>query len=312
MRRKLTNRQRCGGKKADSDFASERHAQLIGDLRGDAGLADGEIEFAPLLVQGMLRVGFSGGAIFNWGTLTVTNSTFSGNHATGNGGAIVNSYAPSLTVVNSTFTENEAQGTGGNPGNGGCGGTIYQDGADEATTLCGVTIHGNRAGAIAGGVFRVSNDHTGTMTVDLSTVDGNEVGAGDGNVAALVLPPLPALPGTRAFGPTASEVVTRSGGRLGGTRTVETVVVPEREGTLEVPPLAWPFFSPRTGRYELARTEPVRVALPLAAHPLRGPGPGRAARRASPRSAEGEGWAGARSSSPSPTRPTGRTRATCG
>ncbi len=90
---------------------------------------------------------------------------------------------------------------------------------------------------------------------------------GEGNVRTLAPPALPALAGARAFASTASEEVTRAGGRLGGTRTIETVVVPEREGSLEVPPLAWPYFSPRTGRYELARTAALRVTVAPGAAP---------------------------------------------
>jgi hypothetical protein len=62
------------------------------------------------------------------------------------------------------------------------------DGGDELTSLCGVTIADNRAGAIGGGVFRVSNDSSGTFTMDRTTVDGNEVTAtGDGNAGGLYL-----------------------------------------------------------------------------------------------------------------------------
>jgi len=84
---------------------------------------------------------------------------------------------------------------------------------------------------------------------------------GEGNVRALALPSLPAVEGARAFASTSSEEVTPRGGRLGGSRTVETVVVPDREGELSVPPLAWPFFSPRKGRYEVARTPALRVTV---------------------------------------------------
>src|SRR5580692_3904212 len=55
--------------------------------------------------------GIEGGGILNHGTLTVTNSTFSGNSASGNGGGIDNFGA--LTVANSTFFGNSAQLGGG-------------------------------------------------------------------------------------------------------------------------------------------------------------------------------------------------------
>ena len=51
------------------------------------------------------------------------------------------------------------------------------DGGDEATSLCGVTITDSTAGAIGGGLFRVSNDHTGSFAMDRSTIDDNRVTA---------------------------------------------------------------------------------------------------------------------------------------
>ena len=56
------------------------------------------------------------------------------------------------------------------------------------SAFCGVTIRGNTAGAIGGGVFRVSNDGTGTFTMDRTTVDANTVTAtGGGNAGGLYL-----------------------------------------------------------------------------------------------------------------------------
>ncbi len=130
----------------------------------------------------------AGGAIYGFGggDLVVVGSTFT-NNAASDGGAI-GSLNGDLTIINSTFVGNAATGTGGNPGNGGCGGALYMDGRDEATSLCGVTIRGNTAGAIGGGFFRVSNDDTGTFAMDRSVVDDNRVtAAGSGNAGGLYL-----------------------------------------------------------------------------------------------------------------------------
>lgn len=130
----------------------------------------------------------AGGAIyaFGGGSTTIAGSTFTGNTAS-NGGAI-GSLNGDLTIINSVFTDNSASGHDGNPGNGGCGGAIYQDGRDEITTFCGVTIKNNSAGAIGGGVFRVSNDNSGTLIIDKTTIDSNVVTAsGDGNAGGLYL-----------------------------------------------------------------------------------------------------------------------------
>jgi hypothetical protein len=84
---------------------------------------------------------------------------------------------------------------------------------------------------------------------------------GDGNVRALALPPVPEIPGVRRFEPTQSEKLPARGLRLSGSRTVETVLVPEREGELVVPALVWPVFDPARGAYQLLHTEPLRVAV---------------------------------------------------
>jgi hypothetical protein len=119
----------------------------------------------------------AGGAIYGFGggggETVISGSTFTNNSAS-DGGA-VGSLNGGLTIINTTFTGNSATGTDGNPGNGGCGGAIYMDGTHEPASLCGVTISNSTAGAIGGGVFRVSNDHTGSFAMDRSTVDGNVV-----------------------------------------------------------------------------------------------------------------------------------------
>ena len=54
-----------------------------------------------------------GGGIYNRGTLNVSNSTISGNTAHGDGGGIYNSYSSILTLLFSTVTQNQAANNGG-------------------------------------------------------------------------------------------------------------------------------------------------------------------------------------------------------
>lgn len=130
----------------------------------------------------------AGGAIyaFGGGETAISGSSFSGNSAS-DGGAI-GSLNGHLTIIDTTIIGNAATGTDGNPGNGGCGGGVYMDGGDELTTLCGVTIAENTAGAIAGGFFRVSNSDDGTFTMERSTVRDNRVTPeDDGNAGGMYL-----------------------------------------------------------------------------------------------------------------------------
>src|SRR5271170_6223643 len=113
--------------------------------------------------------GPAGGAIYNNGTLTVTNSTLSGNQVTnvsgfgsGIGGAIYNN--GTLTVTDSTFSGNQA--TGGSQGSLGFGGAIFNAGTGTVTDS---TFSGNQA-TVGGGAIENSS---GTLTVTNSTLSGN-------------------------------------------------------------------------------------------------------------------------------------------
>jgi uncharacterized delta-60 repeat protein len=133
----------------------------------------------------------NGGGIYNQGTLTVNNGTFTNNTAN-NGGGIYNQ--GTLTVNNSTFTNNSA-----NQGTGPYGGGIYNNGTLTASTC---TFAGNFASADGGGIL--SNWNTtlnvinstfstnsavyagggicsfGTATVINTTITSNSAGTGNG------------------------------------------------------------------------------------------------------------------------------------
>jgi hypothetical protein len=89
--------------------------------------------------------------------------------------------------------------------------------------------------------------------------------SGDGNVRALAPPHLKPFPGTRLFPPTTRDELGERDRRLQGTRVVETVLVPERSGELVLPPVDWPYFDPRAGKYQVARTPELRVTVVPAA-----------------------------------------------
>jgi hypothetical protein len=133
----------------------------------------------------------SGGAINGQGssTLIIVGSTFSDNSGSNGGG--VGTQDENVTVVNSTFANNSATGTDGNPGNGGNGGGLTYDGAHVSLTLCGDTFTGNKSNAAGGAVFRVGyNDQGGApsvVTIDRSTFDSNTTDANVGNAAGLYL-----------------------------------------------------------------------------------------------------------------------------
>ncbi len=116
-----------------------------------------------------------GGAIYNFGSAAIQDSTLSGNSAT-RGGAIYNDNDPfaTLSVRGSTFSGNSASDSGGG---------IYNLGT---TTLQECTLSGNTAGSDGGGIF---NGASGTLAVKDSTVLGNAAlnGADIDNLGTLTL-----------------------------------------------------------------------------------------------------------------------------
>ena len=96
----------------------------------------------------------SGSGARNYGTLTVTNSTFSGNIAQGgDGGGIFNSgNSSTLTITNSTFSRNISQGSSI------AGGAIFND--HGTLTVTNSTFSGNIAqGGDGGGIFNYRDDY---------------------------------------------------------------------------------------------------------------------------------------------------------
>jgi predicted outer membrane repeat protein len=114
----------------------------------------------------------NGGGIYNEGTLTLTDSTVSGNRAL-DGGGIDN--AGTLTLINSAVSGNSATNLYAS------GGGIYNEGT---LTLINSTISGNSALAddphgtgYGGGI-----DNEGTLTLSNSTVSSNSASTSGGGI----------------------------------------------------------------------------------------------------------------------------------
>ncbi len=133
----------------------------------------------------------AGGGIYNLGTLTINNSTISGNTTIG-GGGIYN--LGTLTISGSTISGNTASGFGGgifnrgtltinnstfsdNMAGSGLGGGISNTGT---LTISGSTISGNSAGGNGGGIDNSAISGSATLTINNSTISGNTAGGGGG------------------------------------------------------------------------------------------------------------------------------------
>ncbi len=132
--------------------------------------------------------------IYNEGTLTLSNSTVSGNTALFNGGGGIDNLG-TLTLTNSTVSGNRADFAGGSKGGGidnlgtltltnstvsgntvthGVGGGIYNG---NALSLSNSTVSGNSASSTGGGIFNRLGD---TLTLTNSTVSGNSASGPNG------------------------------------------------------------------------------------------------------------------------------------
>ncbi|MEO5663379.1 MAG: hypothetical protein ABIR39_08835 [Nocardioides sp.] len=108
--------------------------------------------------------------------VVVRGSTFTGGVCS-NGGAL-SSIGVSWNIVDSVFTGNRAIGRGANPAKdgtpgGGSGGAIYTDGDTFHLRLTGTKVVRNRANEGGGAIIFVSNDRTGTLSVESSVLKRN-------------------------------------------------------------------------------------------------------------------------------------------
>jgi hypothetical protein len=115
----------------------------------------------------------------------VVNTTFGGADGYGNtasNGGAISSIGVSWTILDSVLSYNHAVGNGGNPATsgtpgGGSGGAIYNDGNTMTLTICGSLIQHNDVNAFGSAIFFVSNDHTGNVVIDQSTITDNVGGS---------------------------------------------------------------------------------------------------------------------------------------
>jgi hypothetical protein len=106
----------------------------------------------------------------------IVGSTFRGGVCS-NGGAL-SSIGVTWDVLNSVMTGNQAIGYGANPAaagtpGGGSGAAIYTDGDSYDLTVAGSVISGNTAREGGGAIFYVSDDNTGALRIEDSTLHDN-------------------------------------------------------------------------------------------------------------------------------------------
>ncbi|MDQ3037283.1 MAG: BatD family protein [Myxococcota bacterium] len=117
--------------------------------------------------------------------------------------------------------------------------------------------------------------HVGQITLE-SSLDRNQVPTGDavtltvqatgtGYVQGIRLDD-PRVDGLRVLAPQTDDQISAPGDLVGGTRTFEWLIVPEREGTHSIPAFRVATFDPTSGRYGVAESAP--IGLTAAGNPV--------------------------------------------
>ncbi|MFH1571005.1 MAG: BatD family protein [Gemmatimonadota bacterium] len=83
--------------------------------------------------------------------------------------------------------------------------------------------------------------------------------SGVGNLQALSAPAIAGVTGLKVYEPKVEESQVIQGGRLGGSRTFEYILIPERGGQLQVPALRVAYFDPEALAYREAAALPVAI-----------------------------------------------------
>jgi hypothetical protein len=120
-----------------------------------------------------------GGGVYNYfGTLSIVNSTLSGNNARSSGGGVYNNLG-TVFIAGSTLSGNYASYGGGvyNRGN-------PLDSTTGQVTISTSTLSGNTASSYGGGLYNSS----GSMTVSNSTLTSNSASDGSGVYTVFSLP----------------------------------------------------------------------------------------------------------------------------
>ncbi len=167
--------------------------------QGEGGIVNsGTLSLTDVQVTDCQGLPSGGAPVLNWGTMTLTRCSFTGNDAVHGPGALSNGGGGTLTVTDSVFDGNSSDtgliSQGGAIGNFGTatitgttisnnsaqdeGGGIYNTGA---LNIWGSIISDNASGSDGGGVY---DEGTGSLTIAGSTISGNNAASDGGGIAA--------------------------------------------------------------------------------------------------------------------------------
>jgi len=111
------------------------------------------------------------------------------------------------------------------------------------------------AGSVGQFMFTVTTDKDRAKVGEAVNLDVKV--SGSGNIKTLRVPELPPLTGIEQYEPEVEEMSREVGGVLQGAKTNRYVLVPKREGSLEIGAMRFAYFDPGAESYRLLTTDPI-------------------------------------------------------
>lgn len=84
---------------------------------------------------------------------------------------------------------------------------------------------------------------------------------GKGNIRDAHSPEFPSLDPFKVYDDKPKLTIQTSGDTFGGMLTIKKALVPLKEGNIKVPALAFTYFNPERGRYELCKSPPIEIQV---------------------------------------------------
>ena len=84
---------------------------------------------------------------------------------------------------------------------------------------------------------------------------------GDGNIETLSRPPIPELPDVKVYDANAKSEFFKSENLISGRKTFEVIFIPKLSGNLEIPPIEFSFFSPKSERYVVLKGNSFQIKV---------------------------------------------------
>ena len=85
--------------------------------------------------------------------------------------------------------------------------------------------------------------------------------SGEGSMVEVQAPDLSAVSGFKIYDPTVEADEQIHNGIVGGSRTFEYILIPDKGADLEIPSIRFPYFDPEAETYQVALSKPIRVRV---------------------------------------------------